>query len=96
MWAGSFQQMMEDLRVDPPAYVVDASNSYNFALGQYAMETFPELAEWLSANYVFDFQVFGREGSAMKVYRHRDREPTDVSEPIERTIPGHPGRFASG
>jgi hypothetical protein len=95
VWPGSFQQMMDDLRADPPAFVVDASQDSSFVLGQYPISKYPDLAEWLAANYVYDFEVAGLEKSAMVVYRRRDRSPTDVSRPLEHTVLGHPGRITT-
>ena len=93
VWPGSLEQMMEDLGADPPAYVVDASQDYIFALGQYPISAFPEFAEWLEADYVYDFEQAGPQKSLLVIYRRRERSPTDLSQPLEYTVRGHPGRF---
>jgi hypothetical protein len=93
VWPGSFEQMMEDLRADPPVYVVDAAQDYIFALGQYPISAFPEFAAWLEADYVYDFERAGPQKSLLVVYRQRERSPTDLSQPLEYTVLGNPGRF---
>ena len=90
VWPDSFEQMLADLRADPPAYVVDASQDMSFAQGRYPIDKFAALAEWLEANYVYDFQEGGQAESVMVVYRRRDRAPTDVSCPIPYKAHGRP------
>jgi hypothetical protein len=96
VWPRSVEQMMDDLRADPPAYVVDASRHYIFAAGQYPVDSVPELAEWLQANYVYDYHVAGPDDHFIVIYRQRHRSPTDDSRPVEIPIHGHPGKFATG
>jgi len=90
VWPDSFEQMMADLRADPPAYVIDASQDISFALGRYPIDEFPVLAEWLKANYVYDFQQGDQAEGVMVVYRRRDRAPTDLSRPVPYRTPGRP------
>jgi len=90
VWPDSFEQMMADLRADPPTYVVDASQDMSFAMGRYPIGKFPALAEWLEANYVYDFQEGSQAEGAMVVYRRRDRAPTDLSRPVPYTAHGRP------
>lgn len=87
---GSFAQMMSDLRSDPPAYVVDASQDERFLNGLYPIERFSELHQWLQANYVEDFRVPAPEGNVLVVYRQADRSPTDLA--IDLQWSGHPLR----
>lgn len=79
VWPGSFEQMMSDLRADPPAYVVDASRHPGFVDGQFPIHKYSQLQEWLQAGYVYDFEVFGPAQSVLVVYRQRGRNPTDTS-----------------
>jgi hypothetical protein len=68
---GGGEQMMADLRAEPPAYFVDASQDVNFIKGRYPVDTYPQLAEWLQDNYVYDFEVAGADNSTLIVYRQR-------------------------
>lgn len=72
---GSVNQMMEDLRADPPAYFVDASQDANFLKGRYPVETYPQLCQWLRANYVYEFELAGADSSVLVVYCQRERRP---------------------
>ncbi|HUW82053.1 MAG TPA: glycosyltransferase family 39 protein [Phycisphaerae bacterium] len=90
VWPGSSQQLMTDLAADPPAYVVDASGGLSFAMGRYPIDYLPEVAAWLEANYVFDFEQPAPAADVLRVYRRRDRAPTDTSEPLPYCVLGQP------
>ncbi|MBN1491487.1 MAG: glycosyltransferase family 39 protein [Phycisphaerae bacterium] len=90
VWPSSFEQMMADLRADPPAYVVDASEEVLFGAGQYPIRAFDELAEWLDAGYVRDFEDVSGTLHRVIVYRRNDRPPTSTTRPVSVTLPGRP------
>jgi 4-amino-4-deoxy-L-arabinose transferase-like glycosyltransferase len=48
---GSRALLMEDLRAQPPRFIVDASHDHLFAEGAYALDTFPELASFVRERY---------------------------------------------
>ena len=93
VWPGSLQQLMTDLAADPPAYVVDASGGLSFAMGRYPIDYLPEVAVWLAADYVFDFEQRAPAADVLRVYRRRGRAATDTSEPLPYRVLGQP--FAS-
>ena len=90
VWPGSVEQMMADLRADPPAYIVDASEEFLFALGRYPIDAFDELAQWLDADYVRDFDETSGMQHTIVVYRRKGREPTSTTRPVSVPIPGRP------
>jgi hypothetical protein len=67
---GSRELLMEDLRRDPPRFVVDASQDHLFGDGAYRLETFPELHELLRARYAPAF----REGTTDRMVVWMERE----------------------